>query len=76
MRKAFGILFGINLALVLLELAIGMPVAMWQFVITALMGFMFLKFSVETKKREEKVGQIYSSYDPKTYQAQTKYHDM
>ncbi len=76
MKKAFGILFGINFALVLLELAIGMQVAGWQVVITGLMGLMFLRYSVETKKREEKVGQIYSSYDPKTYKAPTTYHEM
>ena len=76
MKKVFGILFGINAALILLELAIGMPVPMWQVVITAMMGFMFLKYATEAKQREEKIGQIYSSYDPKTYKAPTKYHDM
>ena len=76
MKKVFGILFGINAAIILLELAIGMPVPMWQVVITAMMGFMFLKYAAEAKQREEKIGQIYSSYDPKTYQAPTKYHDM
>ena len=76
MKKAFGILFGINFALVLLELAIGMQVAGWQVVITGLMGLMFLRYSVETKKREEKIGQVYSSYDPKTYKAPTTYHEM
>ena len=76
MKKVFGILFGINAALILLELPIGMPVPMWQIGLTALMGFMFLKYAAEAKQREEKIGQIYSSYDPKTYQAPTKYHDM
>lgn len=74
--KAFGGLFGLNLFLVLIELAIGMPVALWQVVITGMMGLMFFKSMSETKAREEKIGQIYSSYDPKTYQAPTKYHDM
>lgn len=76
MKKVFGILFGINAAIILLELAIGMPVPMWQVVITDMMGFMFLKYATEAKQREEKIGQIYSSYDPKTYKAPTKYHDM
>ena len=74
--KAFGGLFGLNLFLVLIELAIGMPVALWQVVITGAMGLMFLKSLSEAKAREEKIGQIYSSYDPKTYKAPTKYHDM
>ncbi len=74
--KAFGGLFGLNLFLVLIELAIGMPVALWQVVITVMMGLMFFKSMSEAKAREEKIGQIYSSYDPKTYQAPTKYHDM
>ena len=74
--KAFGGLFGLNLFLVLIELAIGMPVALWQVVITGMMGLMFFKSMSEAKAREEKIGQIYSSYDPKTYQAPTKYHDM
>ena len=74
--KAFGGLFGLNLFLVLIELAIGMPVALWQVVITGAMGLMFLKSMSEAKAREEKIGQIYSSYDPKTYKAPTKYHDM
>ena len=74
--KAFGGLFGLNLFLVLIELAIGMPVALWQVVITVMMGLMFFKSMSEAKAREEKIGQIYSSYDPKTYKAPTKYHDM
>ena len=74
--KAFGGLFGLNLFLVLIELAIGMPVALWQVVITGAMGLMFLKSLSEAKAREEKIGQIYSSYDPKTYKAPTNYHDM
>ena len=74
--KAFGFLFGLNLFIAMVELALGMKVELWQGVITGAMGLMFLKSRSEAKAREEKIGQIYSSYDPKTYQAPTKYHDM
>ena len=74
--KLFGALFGLNLFIALVELALGMKVEAWQAVITGMMAMMFFKSLTETKKREEKIGQIYSSYDPKTYQAPTKYHEM
>ena len=74
--KLFGILFGINLGLAMIELALGMKVETWQAVITGMMALMFFKSLSETKKRQEKIGQTYSSYDPKTYRTPTKYHDM
>ena len=74
--RLFGVLFGVNLFIAMIELALGMKLEMWQLVITVMMGLMFFKSLSEQKAREEKIGQIYSSYDPKTYQAPTKYHDM
>ena len=74
--RLFGVLFGVNLFIAMIELALGMKLEMWQPVITGMMGLMFFKSLSEQKAREEKIGQIYSSYDPKTYEAPTKYHDM
>ena len=74
--KLFGVLFGLNLFIAMIELALGMKLEMWQLVITVMMGLMFFKSLSEQKAREEKIGQIYSSYDPKTYVAPSKYHDM
>ena len=74
--KLFGVLFGLNLFIAMIELALGMKLEMWQLVITGFMGLMFFKSLSEKKARDEKIGQIYSSFDPKTYQAPTKYHDM
>ena len=74
--RLFGVLFGVNLFIAMIELALGMKLEMWQPVITGMMGLMFFKSLSEKKARDEKIGQIYSSYDPKTYQAPTKYHDM
>ena len=74
--KAFGFLFGLNLFIAMVELALGMKVELWQGVITGAMGLMFFKSLSEAKQREEKIGQIYSSYDPKTYKAPTTYHEM
>ena len=74
--RLFGVLFGVNLFIAMIELALGMKLEMWQLVITVMMGLMFFKSLSEQKAREEKIGQIYSSYDPKTYEAPSKYHDM
>lgn len=76
MSKIFGFLFVLNLILLVLQLSLGIDVHLWQFMVTGAMGGMWQRGRAEAKRREAQIGSVYSHYDPKTYKAPTRYHEM